>query len=108
MSIEQTNVVDIVAVDKDTGELVPTITDHLEWPADSSDHLFLLQEKINAYLRFIESGEVVQSHPKADGRAMVILVALKYTPNDQAIRFLDKCREIIKNAGFRFRFRVHG
>jgi hypothetical protein len=108
MSIEQTNVVDIVAVDPKTGDLVLTITDHLEWPIDSADHLFLLQEKLNAYLRFIESGEVFESHPKAAGHNVLISLALKYVPTDHAICFLNSFRTTIEDAGFKFEYSVFG
>ena len=53
LSIEQTDVVDFMGIDKLTGEIVLTISDHLEWNDADEEHLWLLQEKINAYLRFI-------------------------------------------------------
>ncbi|WP_407059149.1 DUF6572 domain-containing protein [Ralstonia syzygii subsp. celebesensis] len=36
---------------------------------NSEEHLLLLQEKINCYLRFIESGEIYNSFPSAEGRS---------------------------------------
>lgn len=42
MSIEQADVIDAIVVDKETGQVVLTISDHLEW---GDDHLLLLQEK---------------------------------------------------------------
>ncbi|MGO8134287.1 DUF6572 domain-containing protein, partial [Rhizobium ruizarguesonis] len=57
MALDETNVIDAIGVDKATGELVLTITDHLEWKGSDSEHLLLLQEKLNTYLGFVESGE---------------------------------------------------
>src|SRR4051794_4939791 len=106
MSIEQTNVVDFVGVDSNTGYLILTVSDHLEWPADASEHLLLLQDKLNSYLRFIESGEIFESHPKADGRPILIDVILKYPTTDQGVSFFQQVSKIIENAGISFRYRV--
>src|SRR5437868_13420758 len=57
MSIEQTEIVDFVNSDRETGDLWLTISDHLEWDRNSGEHLVLLQNQLNAYFRFIESGE---------------------------------------------------
>lgn len=52
MTIEQPNVVDIVARDGPEGTTRLIISDHLPW---ESDHLVTLQAKINTYLAFLES-----------------------------------------------------
>ena len=52
MSIEQSDVIDFVSIDQNDN-LVLTISDHLARDEELR-HLFLLQEKINAYLRFLE------------------------------------------------------
>lgn len=106
MSIEQTNVVDFVAVDSETGRLVLTISDHLEWPEDAALHLSLLQEKLNSYLRFVESGEVLECHPKAAGRTILIDLVLQYPASEQAVKFFVQVKEIVEGAGFEFRYRV--
>lgn len=64
MSIEQTDVIDIISTDRLTGHVVLTITDHLDW-TDSTAHQMLLQTKLNRYLAFVESGEILESYPNA-------------------------------------------
>ena len=59
MSIDNVNVVDGLAADQRNGVLYLLLTDHLEWVQSENalserDHLLLLQEKINAYISFIE------------------------------------------------------
>jgi len=49
MSIEQGDVVDIISIDKDTGHVILTISDHLEW-SDTFKHQMALQAKFNKYL----------------------------------------------------------
>lgn len=56
MSILDENMVDIIGVDPSKGIATLVITDHLEWTSPVGEHLLLLQEKINCYLRFLEGG----------------------------------------------------
>jgi hypothetical protein len=51
MTIEQIQVVDFIGIDA-IGRAILTISDHLSWD-DVKAHFFTLQEKLNAYLRFI-------------------------------------------------------
>ncbi|WP_261334802.1 DUF6572 domain-containing protein [Rhizobium leguminosarum] len=90
MSLDQTNVVDAIGVDDATGELVLTITDHLEWTGSDKEHLLLLQEKLNTYLGFVESGEMLETYPDAKGRAVLIDVVCKYLPSQHAQRLLQQ------------------
>jgi len=72
MSIDQADTIDFATVDKASGDLLLTISDHLLWDENENGHLILLQNKLNAYLRFIESGEVFEKVPDAKGHTIVI------------------------------------
>ena len=102
MSVEQTEKVDFIGMDEATGDVALGISDHLEW-ADE-DHLRILQDKINAYLRFIESGEMLESYPDARGRHVTIDLIARCEPDQKASRFLDRVRQTLEAAGFSFRF----
>lgn len=104
MSVDQTNVIDAIGIDKVTGDLVMTIADHLEWSGSDSDHLMLLQEKLNTYLSFVESGEVFEVYPDAKGRAVLIDVVCKYPLNQQAQRFYSRVSQIVDAAGLKLRY----
>ena len=104
MSVDQTNVVDIIGKTP-TGEITLTISDHLDW-TETADHLLTLQEKLNTYLRFLESGEVYERYPDALGRVLIINVVFKFAPNLEARSFLTKAKSIIEGAGFRFQFEL--
>jgi Family of unknown function (DUF6572) len=45
MSVEQTDVVDIVSIERETGNVILTISDHLDW-SDSLAHQRILQKKL--------------------------------------------------------------
>lgn len=106
MSVAQTNVVDAIGVDNVTGDVVLTITDHLEWTGSDNEHLLLLQEKLNTYLSFVESGELLEAYPNAKGRAVLIDVVCKYPPNQQAQGFYNQVTQIVEGAGLKLRHRL--
>jgi len=102
MSIDEAHVIDIVSKNKN-GCIVLTISDHLNWEK-TKEHLLLLQEKINTYLIFVESGEVYEKYPEAKGCPLEIEVMFHYQPNPEAYSFLAKVRAIVETAGYSFRF----
>ncbi|MEM5434491.1 DUF6572 domain-containing protein [Paraburkholderia diazotrophica] len=106
MSIVDTNVVDIVGVDPSKGIARLIITDHLEWTQPVDEHLLLLQEKINSYLRFLEGGELEQHYPDAKGCRCEIEIAMKFQPSSEALQFIRKAREIVQGGGFDLIYRV--
>lgn len=105
MTVESTNIVDAIGVDDATGNVVLTITDHLEWAETDNEHLLLLQEKLNTYLSFVESGEILKAYPNAKGRAVLIDVVCKYPLNHHAQDFYKRVASIIEGAGIKLRNR---
>lgn len=103
MSIEQTDIIDAIGIDNTTGNIILTITDHLQW---SQEHLLLLQEKLNTYLTYVESGELVTSHSDANERNIQINIVCKHTPDDDAINFLDQVRNIVEDVGMKFSYQT--
>jgi hypothetical protein len=107
MAIEKANVVDAVGIQTATGTVVLTIADYLDWESSEEEHLQMLQDKINAYLRFIESGELVEKYQDAAGRSPVISLVGRCEPSAAALRFLAAARQTIEAAGFGFRFQKY-
>ena len=105
MSIEQTDVVDFVTIEHGSGRVLLTISDHLNWDEDEGEHLLLLQEKMNAYLRFIESGEMEERVPQTRGRPVTINVIGKFPLSREASKFFRLAKTTIENAGFALAFK---
>lgn len=103
MSIDQASVVDAIGVDNATGNAVLTIGDHLPW---NKEHLLLLQEKLNTYLAFVENGELISNYPDAKDRNVQINIVCKYTPNEEAVGFLNKVQSIVEGAGIKFTYQI--
>jgi Family of unknown function (DUF6572) len=106
MTVEQTEQIDFATLDHRSGELWLTVSDHLPWDVDEGAHLTLLQNKLNAYPRFIESGELLSKIPEAKGRRIVIDLTGRFPLSEPAEEFFRKAQLAIENAGFGLQFRL--
>lgn len=93
MAVDNPNVVDGVAIDKDRNALCLLLTDHLAWEGkdalDEYEHLKLLQEKLNAYISFLESGQYKESYPNEEFSMAVIEIHFQYSVTDNCEKFLN-------------------
>jgi hypothetical protein len=108
MSITETNKIDIVAARADSLIVKLVITDDLAWD-DFETHARLLQDKINTYLEFVESGQLGRTQtPKIPESPDVhIALALQYPPSREAEEFLTRVREFLAGVGLKFDVEVH-
>ena len=97
MTIEQTEVVDFIGIDEKRANLL--ILDDLEWGLDDEEHLFLLQEKVNSYLRFFENGEMHEKYPNSLGKNVEFEIAFKFFPSEKCEWFLEQLKPILSGAG---------
>jgi urate oxidase len=105
MSVDKLDVVDVISIDRNTGHVVLTVSDHLDW-TNSVAHQTILQAKFNKYLAFVESGEILTRYPDAHDRPVAIKVVFKYEPDEEGWRFLAKAKEVIESAGFSLRHEI--
>jgi len=98
MTVAETSTVDAILRDRKKIELV--IVDHLQWDEDGRVHMYLLQEKINKYLAYVESGEFLRSYPDDAGIPVSIRIIGKYPLSSDGLDFLAKVRRIVEAAGF--------
>jgi hypothetical protein len=98
MSVEQLDVIDVISTDR-LGHVVLTVSDHLDW-FDTVQHQNILQAKLNKYLAFVESGDILESYPDAKGRPVVFKVVFKFRPDPQGFQFLANAKSVIELAGF--------
>jgi hypothetical protein len=101
MGVEQATVIDYIGIDAVSGAVHLTIVNALEWNAAK---LRLLQMKLNAYLAFVESGELYSAYPGAAGRPVVLDVRLTYWPDADATLFLERAAELIAKAGLTLQY----
>lgn len=103
MSIEQRDVVDFIGTDEANNTVILTISDHLDWD-DTENHLLLLQDKINTYLSFYESGEIYETYPQATGRQIIIDIIGKYPLHTMGENFLAEANKTIQDMGVKIQF----
>ena len=105
MTIENPEVVDAIGLERDSGVVVLTICDHLEWHS-AKEHLHALQDKINRYLGFVENGELLDSYPLAADKPIRIDVVCKFQPTERATQFLEAARRVAEEYDLSFDWRV--
>jgi len=98
MAIDEPDKIDILFKDNE-GHAILVIADHLDWKEfDEGDHLELLQEKINTYLAFVDSGQLLQERPEWKGLPVVIQVDAKYEPSPTALEFYRAAGKVVAQA----------
>jgi hypothetical protein len=102
MSVDQKDTIDFLSRSRVTGDVTLTISDHLAWD-QPREHIFILQEKINFYLAYIESGQILEACAEADDSRIIIQVMFRCAPPDgEVTRFLATAREKIAAIGYHF------
>lgn len=103
MSVDQPAVVDFRWKDEANNRAVLTISDHLDWE-EEGEHLLLLQDKLNHYLEFIESGQLIEAKPEFKGLPVLIHVAAQYPLSGQAAKFYERAKERAADFGCSLEF----
>jgi hypothetical protein len=105
VTVEDENVVDVISVNEARSAVVLTVSDHLDW-SDTEQHQTILQTKLNRYLAFVESGELLERYPAAKGLAVKVLVIFKFRPDRSGEAFLKRAGEVVKAAGVTLQTKV--
>ena len=103
MSVEQTDKIDFISTSPEE-KVVLTISDHLSW--DDDGHLPLLQDKINVYLEFIDSEQLLEEYPAANDLPVVISVYMQFDPPEEAVVFFNHVRNALAERSLEFCWKV--
>ena len=106
MAIDNATVIDGMAIDKENTALRLLLTDHLQWvqgvdTISEHDHLLMLQEKINAYISFIETKQYKNKYPDIDFKTAIIDIRFKYDITENCEKFLQVVQEQIGQYGIK-------
>ena len=105
MALRYTKVVDAVGIHKKTDEAVLTLVDEADW-VDEQQHLRMLQDKLNAYIRFIESGELYEKYPHAKGHPLAIEVVGRHPLPAAAAEFYRRAECALVKSSVRLAYIV--
>lgn len=101
MSVERSDVVDGLGISQLDGKVVLTISDHLQWD-DPKKHFELLEDKIEAYLAFVKSGQLYETLSAAQGREIRIELVFEHALNGAAATFLAAAKNQLEAVGVEF------
>jgi hypothetical protein len=80
-------VIDVVAHDAKTNEVVLVMNEPNEWNG-SDEQLLQLQERFNAYASFLLDGEMAEAHPELAGNPARIKLRCTHMPDARALELL--------------------
>jgi len=84
---DRTGVIDVIAEDKNSGEVVLVMNELNEWDG-SDEQLLALQERFNAYVSFLLDGEMAETHPELAGKPARIELRCAHMPDVRALELL--------------------
>jgi len=107
MTVAEPNKVDIIARKPSSNVVKLVIADHLPWE-DVHAHKLLIQEKVNTYIHFVESGQInaVREPEIPSDPDVTIRLALKHRPPSDAVEFLEQVNAFLLDNGLQFEWEV--
>ena len=84
---DRRGIVDVIAEDKRTGEVVLVMNEPNEWNG-SGEQLLALQERFNAYVSFLLDGEMAEAHPELAGKRARIELRCAHMPDARTLELL--------------------
>jgi len=91
VSLDQSNIVDALGLDEASGRVVLVIRHDGPWEG-SDGQLFLLQEKLNAYLSFALDGEMAEGCPAFANRPLGLRIETATAPDPRTMSLLAGVR----------------
>lgn len=86
-NLDRTGLIDVLAKDQKTGEVVLVMIEPNEWDG-SDEQLLALQERFNAYVSFLLDGEMAETHPELTGKPARIELRCTHMPDASALELL--------------------
>lgn len=105
MSVQQLDKIDLIGINKETGNVELAIIDDLDW-SDIELHLSTLQDKVNAYFNFIEDGGINEAYPGLENYRSIIKVMAQHKLPKEGSRFINQLRILLLDAGYGFEFEL--
>lgn len=93
MALDNTKIIDGIAIDKNSKSVCLLLTDHLAWSGNDAlseyDHLMLLQDKMNAYISYLETRQYEEQYPEEEIVMATIEIHFKYDITENCEKFLN-------------------
>ena len=102
MAVDEPNSIDFVSTAADR-TVTLSVSDHLPWSAET-EHLTQLEAKLNRYMDFINSGELVDKFPDTADHRPFIRIHFMHAPTPAAELFLVRASAAIEQEGVGFTY----
>jgi len=89
---DRTGVIDLIAEDKKTGDVVLVMNESQPWDG-TDEQLLAVQERFNAYASFLLDGEMAEAHPELVGRPTRIELRCAHMPDARAVELLGQIHD---------------
>ena len=105
MAIDNAEVIDATAYEGK--KLILQLYDHLEFDDEIiKEHMFMLQDKLNTYIWFIDSKQYEETYPNASLSVYEIQIKFKYQPSDFCIEYLNRVNNKLGSMNITVMFEV--
>jgi len=99
--VKNPRVVDLVTWDPKTNEFAVIMYEDRPWSTESA-RLDELIEKINAYVHFVESGELTRRYPKALGQSVRLQLDCEQLPPAEVTELIEQAQKTLRIRGVTF------
>jgi hypothetical protein len=106
MSLDEINKIDAAGVDKASGLVVLTIADSWDWD-DEDGHILALKSKLNAYINFVESGQVWELYPELKHGVVIVDMVFRCPLPPAAEEFIARVSAISEDLGVSLKTRIY-
>lgn len=105
MAIENAMVVDETHINEEAKRVFLVIVDELSWD-NENEHLKMLEDKVNSYIKFYRSGQVLQLYPESEDYEVVITAVFKEELSEYAKVVASELGKSIENLGLSFVYNI--
>jgi hypothetical protein len=95
--VENADVVDIVSAHPETGEWTLTMVETRPWCGEREQYA-QLQTKVNNYLSYVYTGQLVRDYPEAQGRPVELHLSCAHSPSGEAQSVIDAISAAVTRA----------
>ncbi len=81
MALSNLGIIDATSISDEQKRVILTIVDDISWDTtveEKKKHVKMIETKINNYLRYITSGQVLDNYPESVGYGVGIVIQCKY------------------------------
>lgn len=110
MSITNIKVIDGIGTNKENDAIMLLLCDHLPWEGENApkvvDHLLLLQQKLNAYVSFLEGGQYKGKYPNLEPKMALIDIRFQHDIPQTCEQFLQTVQDKLGELGIKIEVHV--